>query len=882
LFPYKEDQKFSVTLRSALAALVLWHAEGMDSSPTPHPAYKPVWPEYREVGADFIGEVLDGRYQIIRRIAKGGMAHVFLGKDQTRKCYVAIKLLRACGPEVTRRFAVEAEVLSNIQHANIVRAVAFGRTCDEQPYMALEYLEGEALSQRLERGPLPWREVAEIGVEIAGALHALHAAGVIHRDIKPDNIMLAGGRDQPVAKVIDLGLASVGAPFREAQDARFTPQPDRHKTQLGRVIGTPDYLPPEAGYCEASPLLDVYSLGATLYQLCTQLLPTLTGARPLHEVCPSNDAPEDLSRLLRSALAFDPADRLPSADHLRRGLQAILAAHPRTPEPRHLFGGSYDRLEVIGVGASAVVFRASDRELSREVALKVLRHADRSEDDAIRFRRAAKILSALHHPCIPRILHYGVDAGQAFAVTELCSGSPATNFVTPERHLRPDEAISVGLQLTSALAAAHEIGVIYRDLHPGNVLIARGETPKAWLFDFDQAQVSPEFYARLTERWAPPPEERPSPANERPLRNMDYAAPEVRAGAAYTAASDVYALGLLLFRLLTGLRPFPPRGGEATPARKVCPTCPPGLERLLLAMLNPGPSTRPGLAEMQRVLEDEQAELAADRDSEDEADAVETSARLVTGRLESVREAAAASQPEHALPTAESASTAHATTSQRAADTDTLVGTDAPPAGPTEVPATRRSRGRGVLALMLAALAGGVLGGAYVARREVPPSEDMGPMIEVALQPEPAVVPTPASDAHESGRAPIEAPMPVASPAVEHAETERRSDSPGQIAPRARRREAVTIAEATAAAKRAMPALRACEGAPDFGTVDLDVQRGRGVVTALNARPLAVDDPRYTWHGCVKMALERLRFPASETAGHVRFRLSLRAESDAG
>ncbi|WAS96403.1 serine/threonine-protein kinase [Nannocystis punicea] len=859
----------------------------MNSPPTPDPAYKPAWPEYKEVGADFIGEVLDGRYQVVRRIAKGGMAHVFLGKDQTRKCYVAIKLLRACGPEVTRRFAVEAEVLSNIQHANIVRAVGFGQTLDAQPYMALEYLEGETLSQRLARGPLPWRDAAEIGVEIAGALHALHVAGVVHRDIKPDNIMLASGADQPVAKVIDLGLASVGAPFREAQDARFTPQPDRHKTQLGRVLGTPDYLPPEAGYCEASPRLDVYSLGATLYQLCTQFLPTLTAARPIHEVCPGSDAPEDLSQLLRSALAFDPADRLPSADHLRRGLLAILAAHPRTPEPRHLFGGSYDRLEVIGVGASAVVFRASDRELSREVALKVLRYADRSEDDAIRFRRAAKILSALRHPCIPRILHFGVDAGQAFAVTELCTGSPATNFVTPERHLRPDEAIAVGLQLASALSAVHEVGVIYRDLHPGNVLIARGESPKAWLFDFDQAQVSPEFYARLTERWAPPPEERPSPANERPLRNMDYAAPEVRAGALYTTASDVYALGLLLFRLLTGLRPFPPRGGEATPARKVCPACPPGLERLLLVMLNPGPHTRPGLAEVQRVLEDEQAELAADSEAEDETDEAETGGRDMVDAVDMVRaETAAASEPERPLPDEVSASTSRvssrATADQPAPHADARHENVRQPAVSAAPPATPRSRARSVLALMLAALAGGVIGGGIMARSDLPPSQDLAQMIDVPAPPEPVVAPTSASDATVQARAASEPQAPVSSPVARPAEAESRDGSLSQAPPRVRRREVVTAAEATAAVKRSMASLRACEGAPEFVTVDLDIKRGRGVVTALNSRPPAPDDPRYAWHACVRKALERVRFPVSETAGHVRFRLSLGPEGDAG
>jgi serine/threonine protein kinase len=226
---------------------------------------------------------------------------------------------------------------------------------------------------------------------------------------------------------------------------------------------------------------------------------------------------------------------------------------------------------VLGVGASAVVFRASDRRLSREVAVKVLRDAEPSEDDAIRFRRAAKVLSALRHPNIPRILHMGTHDERTFVVTELCPGSPATIFMRPDNYLRPDEVVAVGLQLAGALAAVHAAGVVYRDLHPGNVLIDRGNPTRAWIFDFDQAEVSAEFYAALTERWATPPEERTEPKRGKPLQNMDYAAPEVRAGAAFSIASDVYALGLLLYRLLTGRRPFPVSGRRAEAAARAVP-----------------------------------------------------------------------------------------------------------------------------------------------------------------------------------------------------------------------------------------------------------------------------------------------------------------------
>mgnify|MGYP003378384561 CR=1 FL=1 len=225
----------------------------MDSpvSPAATPAPRALaWSDFPETGADMIGELIGGQHRIIRRIARGGMAEVFLAKDQTRKARVAIKILRSHGREVRRRFGVEAVLLSNLQHAGIVRAIDVGETADGQPYMALEYLEGEPLSQCLARGPLRWRDVVAYGIQIASAVHALHVAGIIHRDLKPHNIMLTKDGDRSIAKLIDLGLASVGAPFQDAQDARFTPDPpERHRTQLGLPIGTPMYLPPEAGLC---------------------------------------------------------------------------------------------------------------------------------------------------------------------------------------------------------------------------------------------------------------------------------------------------------------------------------------------------------------------------------------------------------------------------------------------------------------------------------------------------------------------------------------------------------------------------------------------------------------------------------------------------------
>ena len=862
----------------------------MDSSPTPSKSTPSAraWSVFTEAGASVVGQVFGDRYQILRRIARGGMADVFLAREQDRRCYRAVKVLRSSSPDAVRRFELEAEVLSNMHHANIVRAIGFGRTPaekpeDRRPYMVLEYLEGETLSERLGRRALPWREVVELGIQIAAAVHALHVAGVIHRDIKPHNIILAIGADRTTPTLIDLGLASVGAPFHDVQDARFTSQvAERRKTQLGHRIGTPAYLPPEAGLCDADPRLDVFSLGVTLYQLAAGVLPEPTGARPIHEVCPGSDVPEGLSRLLLSALEPDADERLSSAEHLRRGLEALLAAHPRTPSPAHLFGGSYDKLDVLGVGANAIVFRASDRWLSREVAVKVLRAAEPSDDDAIRFHRAAKILSALQHPNIPRILHFGLDGGRFFAVTELCSGQTASAFTRPDKHLRVDEVCEVGRQLASALAAVHAAGVVYRDLHVGNVLIERGETPKAWLFDFDQSQVSPAFYARLTERYATPPEERLEPANERPLRRVDYAAPEVKAGGVCSPASDVFALGLLLYRLLTGFRPFFAEGGEQTPARKVCPACPEGLERLLARMLDAEPGHRPRMAFVQDMLESELAQLAGDGEAEDEQEEQETAAEPAGWPV--VDRSVVPEAPAVALAseTAPSATTAPAFSEVApvapAEETALSTTNDAPQMSLATRAPTRAVRVRSLLLLACMIAAGFVLGRTTISQgQRAPGPSSVGTVLSVNDDPATS----------ERTRSAAQEPL-VSAPAVTPGGREEISSTdavPATNTSAARAgdgtaasrpaRPAVTSAEATAAARRAIAGLRRCGGVPPVLTADLDVARGFGVVTGLNTRALTSDDPRFPWHVCAQRELERVRYPVRETPARVRVRLTL-------
>ena len=569
------------------------------------------WTPHGVPGA-LVGQTLLGRYVVEAPIGQGGMAHVFRGRDKKLRGPVAIKVLRHLDPEAKRRFAAEVELLFNLVHPNVVHVIDRGDTPDGAPFTVLEHIAGEDLHTRLlKQGPLPWRDAVTIGIQVASALTALHALGGVHRDLKPSNLMLTSKPGKPLfVKLLDFGCAHLGDEFQRVQDEVFSPRP-RRRTDVGDIVGTPDYLPPEAGMREADAGFDLFALGVTLYRLCTGLLPRETGQAPIDEVHPAGGAPPDLSRLIFAAMASDPDERLPSADHVRRGLKAIRAAHPEQSRAHHLFAGLYDRQGFLGVGASATAFRAYDRFGERELAIKVLRKDKPDPDDELRFERAAKILAHLDHPNIPTFYHAGLADGQRFVATQLCTGEPATKYTRPGSHLRALDVAQLGLQLASALEAVHAAGVLYRDLYPGNVLVDLGRTPKAWLFDFDHALVSPDFWDSLPQRWATPPERRRQPAREKPLTTVDYAAPEVRAGQPYTPASDVWALGLLLYRLLTGRRPFAPEGGEAQPASKLC-RCPDALDGALLDMLSPDPKERASLAQVRELFEAALAQLDAE------------------------------------------------------------------------------------------------------------------------------------------------------------------------------------------------------------------------------------------------------------------------------
>jgi serine/threonine protein kinase len=199
------------------------------------------------------GQLLGNRFEIERSIDSGGMGTVFRARDPISRETVAIKVISDERSHLAERFAREVEVLAALSHPGIVRYVSHGVTPTGQRFLAMEWVDGEVLEVRLQRGPLPVGEAVALATRVAGALGAAHAHGIIHRDLKPANLILPDGRvDQ--AKILDFGIA------RRERSTQLT--------RTGMMLGTPGYMAPEQARASSQidARADVFALGCVVFE----------------------------------------------------------------------------------------------------------------------------------------------------------------------------------------------------------------------------------------------------------------------------------------------------------------------------------------------------------------------------------------------------------------------------------------------------------------------------------------------------------------------------------------------------------------------------------------------------------------------------------------
>lgn len=281
------------------------------------------------------GFVIEEKFKVLSQIGMGGLGTVYKAEQFDLNRTVAIKVLHEnilSGDEMSLRFDREAKILANLKHPNIVDVFAFGSITPSMPFMAMEYVDGKSLDVllRTEGEQLTWKRVLKIAIQICQGMSFAHLKGVIHRDIKPQNIMIVPGQNGDLAKILDFGLSRV----LNEQEAL------QHLTTTGALLGTVHYMSPEL--ClgkKADERSDIYALGCTLYE-CLSGKPPLDSDNPIsiinkqvHEIPRSlrdsgglrtNNIPVELDLAISKALQKDPQMRFQTMEEFGQALTAIL------------------------------------------------------------------------------------------------------------------------------------------------------------------------------------------------------------------------------------------------------------------------------------------------------------------------------------------------------------------------------------------------------------------------------------------------------------------------------------------------------------------------------------------------------------------------------
>lgn len=358
------------------------------------------------------GSILDGKYEIVQRLGSGGMGEVYLVRHVHLQELRVVKILRqdlAADPSAQKRFMREARLATQIKHPNVATLYDFSTLPDGSFYMVWEHIQGQDVGDRIRRqGPFPVRVAVRLAVQALQGLDAIHATGVIHRDLSPDNLMITEDKGGNLrVKIIDLGLART----LEA-DANF------EITQVGMFMGKLQYCSPEQAGAPAGVTLDhrsdLYSFGLVLYEMITGLPPFDSENQhgfifkrlsedplPLRGRKPGIDVPVELDRVVRRALERDREQRFPDArafiQALERVDQSMSAAETREI-PMSVVAKAQEEAAPAPSPSPAPPRQRSSSELSKADRLDLLAQIERAsrrvQESSVDFSRVEAALTA--------------------------------------------------------------------------------------------------------------------------------------------------------------------------------------------------------------------------------------------------------------------------------------------------------------------------------------------------------------------------------------------------------------------------------------------------------------------------------------------------------
>ena len=504
-------------------------------------------------------------YQLVRKLGDGALAEVFLAQENGSDPLVLFQLL---GPDISAdratasRLLEDASAWAKLEHPNLARQLRSGRTAEGCIYLVSEYFEGEDLASYLKtHPPLRGEELIQLILPVCAALDYLHQRGVVHGNIRPANILLHGGLRALQPKLIGSGWALLG---------------DRSVGGSRASAPNANHLPPEwSPNGKPDPRWDIYGLGAVIYEALTGEPPFLEASvgetieqSARERFVPIGGPSAYLSPVVERCLATRPQDRFATAGEVAAALQKIRPpsatvafsakmpdgslTHPAREKEGDVLG-SYQLVKLIGEGSMGRVFLARHVRLGRQVALKVMRPEHLKTPHLVqRFFQEARSVNQINHEHIVEVFDFvneveGPDAGRAYCVMELLVGASLAELLR-KQPLAIERAVHITRQVCAALEAAHQLGVVHRDVKPDNIFIIErnGDVNFTKVLDFGVAKLT-----------APLGEEKASETIEGTIVGTPaYMAPEQAAGLGADHGADIYGVGVVLYEILAGHPPF--------------------------------------------------------------------------------------------------------------------------------------------------------------------------------------------------------------------------------------------------------------------------------------------------------------------------------------